>query len=355
MLASYPSHPLAVRGLYEIGTSYLARGKSQEALAAFGAFLQSGGSRRQRRDTPRAGRAADVGPVPGRPGAPGPGQVRRGDRRLQGLPGEVSQRAPIGRRPAGRARRAGADRPGPRAPRPVRRRTRRVPRLRRAEPARRPRAATPVRGRARLYYLEKKYDEAIAAWETLAGKFPGTEPAGHAQFAIASIYENEKGEPATAIERYRKVAVEPWHGQAAQRIALMEAKSLSVITERTFRSGETPRLKIATRNLEKLTFTAYRIDPETYFRKKHTLSGVEALDIGLVAPDAEWTVRGAEVRQVPADRDDVRAEEAGDAGRVRREGLGREDAPGHDDGPGQRPRRDRQDVARASSSSSCRT
>ena len=48
----------------------------------------------------------------------------------------------------------------------------------------------------------------------------------------------------------------------------MEAKSLSVVTERTFRSGETPQLKIATRNLEKLTFTAYKIDPETYFRKK---------------------------------------------------------------------------------------
>ncbi|MDB5352628.1 MAG: large extracellular alpha-helical protein, partial [Planctomycetota bacterium] len=139
------------------------------------------------------------------------------------------------------------------------------------------------------YFTEKKYDEAIAAWETLAGKFPGSEPAGHAQFSIAWIFENDKGDPATAIERYRKVAVEPWHTQANQRIAIMEAKSLSVVTERAFRSGETPRLKIATRNLEKLTFTAYKLDPETYFRKKHALRGVEALDISLVAPDAEWT------------------------------------------------------------------
>ena len=101
--------------------------------------------------------------------------------------------------------------------------------------------------------------------------------------------EVDKGDPSAAIERYRKVAVEPWHGQAAQRIAVMEAKALSVVTERAFRSGETPRLKIATRNLDKLTFTAYKIDPETYFRKKHALRGVEDLDIGLVAPDAEWT------------------------------------------------------------------
>ena len=139
------------------------------------------------------------------------------------------------------------------------------------------------------YHAEKKYDEAIAAWETLAGKFPGTEPAGHAQFAIAVTLEVDKGDPAAAIERYQKVAVEPWHGQARQRIAVMEAKALTVVTERAFRSGETPQLKIATRNLEKLTFTAYKIDPETYFRKKHALRGVEALDIGLVAPDAEWT------------------------------------------------------------------
>ena len=45
-----------------------------------------------------------------------------------------------------------------------------------------------------------------------------------------------------------------------------------------------------TRNLEKLTFTAYKLNPETYFRKKHGLENVESLDIGLVAPDAEWTV-----------------------------------------------------------------
>ena len=45
------------------------------------------------------------------------------------------------------------------------------------------------------YYVEKKFDEAIAAWETLAGKFPGTEPAGHAQFAIASILREREGRP----------------------------------------------------------------------------------------------------------------------------------------------------------------
>ena len=49
-------------------------------------------------------------------------------------------------------------------------------------------------------------------------------------------------------------------------------------------------MKISTRNLENLSFAAYKLSAEAYFRKKHALEHVEALDIGLVAPDASWTV-----------------------------------------------------------------
>ena len=45
----YPSHPRAVRAAYEIGTSYLARGKSREAIEALRAFLKRGRSGRERR------------------------------------------------------------------------------------------------------------------------------------------------------------------------------------------------------------------------------------------------------------------------------------------------------------------
>ena len=125
----------------------------------------------------------------------------------------------------------------------------------------------------------------------MIGKFPGTEPAAHAQFAVAAILETEKGDLAAAIERFRKVDVAPWkNARPPMRIAVMEAKALTVVTPRSFRSGETAHLKVMTRNLETLTFSAYKINPEAYFRKKHTLDDVESLDIGLVAPDAEWTV-----------------------------------------------------------------
>lgn len=90
---------------------------------------------------------------------------------------------------------------------------------------------------------EKKFDEATAAWETPIGKFPGTEPAAHAQFEIASTFETEKGDPVEAIERFKKVIVDPWQTQAKQRIAVMEARALTVVNPRAFRSGEMPYLK----------------------------------------------------------------------------------------------------------------
>ena len=139
------------------------------------------------------------------------------------------------------------------------------------------------------FATEKKYDQAIAAWESLAGKFPSSEPAAHAQFTTASLYEIELGKPAEAIERFRKITIDPWRAQAQQRIAVMEGKSLVVVTPRTFRSGETAVLKITTRNIETLHFTAYKLNAESYFRKKSGLEKVESLDIGLVAPDAAWT------------------------------------------------------------------
>ena len=44
-LAAYPAHPLAVKAAYQIGASYLARGKSEEALDAFTRFLKDEGFR----------------------------------------------------------------------------------------------------------------------------------------------------------------------------------------------------------------------------------------------------------------------------------------------------------------------
>ena len=137
---------------------------------------------------------------------------------------------------------------------------------------------------------EKQVAQAVAAWDELIQRFPESEKAANAQFEAALLVNQAQGDPVGAIERLKKITLEPWRTQARDEIQMMEAKHLAVVTPRVFRGGESPKLKIATRNLESLTFSTYRLDAEAYFRKKTTLSGVEALDIGLVAPDATWTV-----------------------------------------------------------------
>jgi tetratricopeptide (TPR) repeat protein len=288
-LSAYPAHPRAVRAAYETGASYLARGKSDQALAAFSRFLKDEGFKvetdQARRDQGELvmtatfqyaqilqgqrrfaeAIAAWKGYLTNFPNGPQSADAQRAILDTQLLIG--SDHLEHGRHAEARAAWSEFVAANPLDPR--------VPML--------------LFQIGETFADQKKFDEAIAAWGPLTTKFPGSEPAGHAEFQIASIFETEKGDPAGSIERFRKIAVEPWKAQAQQRIAVMESRVLTVLTPRTFRTGEPPVLQITSRNLERLTFTAYKLNPEAYFRKKHGLSNVEALDIGLVAPDAEWT------------------------------------------------------------------
>ncbi|MGC8640208.1 MAG: MG2 domain-containing protein, partial [Isosphaeraceae bacterium] len=289
-LAAYPAHPRAVRAAYEIGASYLARGKSDQALAAFSTFLKEDDfkveSDQARRDQAELIMTATYERA----------RILQGQQKFNeaiaawkgylanfpnGPQGALAQRAILdtqlliaadhlarGHYPEARAGWNDFVAQNPLDPR--------VPGL--------------LLQVGQSFLIEKKFDEAIAAWGPLTTRFPTSEPAAHAQFLTASVFEIDKGNPAEAIERFKKITTEPWRSRAQERIAVMEARALSVLTPRAFRTGETARLKITTRNLEKLTFTAYKLNPEAYFRKKHALENVESLDIGLVAADAEWTV-----------------------------------------------------------------
>ncbi|WP_074310399.1 MG2 domain-containing protein [Singulisphaera sp. GP187] len=289
-LAEYPANPLAVGAAYQVGASYLARGKGQEALEALKAFLNEEGFRAEtdeaKRDLARLLMTATYQV----------GQVLQGqekfDEAIAAWRGYLAK-FPDGPQSAD-AQRAILDTQLLTAAEHLRH-----GRYAEARAAWRAFATVnPLDARVpQLLYeigessvAEKQYDDAIAAWAPLLSKFPASEPAAHAQFRIATIFEDEKGDPEAAIERYKKVVVEPWRARALERIGVMEAKALTIVTPRAFRSGERAKLKVSTRNLESLTFTAYKLDAEAYFRKKHVLGGVESLDISLVQPDAEWTL-----------------------------------------------------------------
>jgi alpha-2-macroglobulin len=289
-LAAFPAHPRAVRAAFLVAESYRARGKSAEALDAYYEFLKVAGFKIEsdpaRRDWAELARSASFHV----------GEILQGQQRfaeaVAAWKGYLAQ-FPNGPQSAD-AQRAILD----------------TQLLIAADHESRGRHAearsawsdfvsqNPLDGRVpqvlfqvgETFVVEKKPDQAIAAWEPLISRFPGSEPAAHAQFQTASFFESEKGNPVEAIERFKKIAVEPWASQARQQVAVMEAKALMVTTPRTFRSGEGPHLKIATRNIENLSVAAYKLSAEAFFRKKFALERVEALDIGLVAPDASWTV-----------------------------------------------------------------
>ena len=152
----------------------------------------------------------------------------------------------------------------------------------------------------RMDAARKKSDEAIADYRRLVSKYPGTDEASDAQFSIGVILD-EQGRLEEALEEYRKVTWGSHVAQANQAVARLTAKSLSIVTERVFRSDEKPRLKLTTRNIEKVTVRAYKIDLETYFRKMHLARGVEQLDTALINPDVtlEFTVPGyAKCREI---------------------------------------------------------
>lgn len=134
---------------------------------------------------------------------------------------------------------------------------------------------------------QKRHDEAIAAWRRLAAKYPGTEEASHAQLKIAETLERGLDRLEEALEEYRKVTGR-WAPEAQQAILRLTGTSMAIAAERVFRSNETPRIQLVTRNLESVTIRAYRIDLETYFRKMHGIWDVEQLDIALIDPDRSF-------------------------------------------------------------------
>ena len=143
-------------------------------------------------------------------------------------------------------------------------------------------------GYGEMNFAQEKWEPAIDDWRRLVSKYPGSDFASRGQFMIASTLEQKLASLSEALEEYKKLDWGPMQNAARQAIARLTAKSLSVVTERIFRSDETPSLKLTTRNVEKVTVRAYKVDMETYFRKMHLAQGVEQLDIALIDPDASF-------------------------------------------------------------------
>ncbi|MCH2100671.1 MAG: tetratricopeptide repeat protein [Planctomycetes bacterium] len=126
---------------------------------------------------------------------------------------------------------------------------------------------------------------AIDAWERLAGKYPNTDEASRALFAIGRLYEDELQELDDAIGAYVRCAFGGYADEAQQRLEVMTKRSLAVETPRVWRTNEEPKIAVQLRNSDSLKVRIYKLDLEAYFRKHLTHQRIEELDLDLIAPD----------------------------------------------------------------------
>ena len=132
------------------------------------------------------------------------------------------------------------------------------------------------------------YRSAIVEWERLVSKYPNTAESSFALFQIGQVYEQKLGELEKALESYRKLTWGDWQDQAKARIRQMSEKQLKLTTERTFRTNEPAEIDLSLRNIKKLGVRLYKIDLEAYWRKMHSISGIEELDLALITPNQMW-------------------------------------------------------------------
>lgn len=130
----------------------------------------------------------------------------------------------------------------------------------------------------------------IAEWRKLVGKFPASEEAGHAQYEVGQTLETRVRDLDEAIKAYTALNWSSYQSRAKSRLSEMKGVHLAVETERVFRTNESAKIHVDTRNIDKLSVKMYRIDMEDYFRKRHILGRVDDLDLLLIDPDQQFDV-----------------------------------------------------------------
>ncbi|RME76582.1 MAG: hypothetical protein D6776_01035, partial [Planctomycetota bacterium] len=184
--------------------------------------------------------------------------------------------------------------------------------------------------RAERLYAEQRYEQAEAAWRAFVEAQPASELAPQAALRVGEsllrrkAYDAAREALSACASRYRdspvapkaqwllvetlehtgalreqitalRTLIERWPAspeadRARRRLARLEETELELRSEQVCHAGESFTVRAITRNVEALELRAYPIDLLAYFRKKHTLQGVESLALDVAAPARRWRV-----------------------------------------------------------------
>lgn len=129
---------------------------------------------------------------------------------------------------------------------------------------------------------------AIDEWKRVVSKYAGSNDASQALCRIGLTYETKLAMFEEAIAAYRSCNFGNHHATCLERLNEMTEETLSVRTERTWRTNEKPKIHLTSRNVESVQIELYAIDLEAYFRKHLTHRRIEDLDLDLIATDQEF-------------------------------------------------------------------
>ena len=139
-------------------------------------------------------------------------------------------------------------------------------------------------------YRQGRLDEAVAAFEAVASKFPNHASGSRAEYALGMILAQERRDVDGARD-YLQACME--HGSVRYSdcytaLEALDAEALDLYMDRPLRTDEPAQVWLRARNLEQVEMTLHRVDPEILMRKEGSVEAMDSLDVELIEPDRRW-------------------------------------------------------------------
>jgi len=135
------------------------------------------------------------------------------------------------------------------------------------------------------------HEQARRRWEEVMARWPDSSEARMALRSRALSLAFDAGEPEAAMAWVKHLEEQgPMSYEASTLRALLQEPSVDVASTDRAPSARDAAVRVVTRNLETLEVRLHAIEPEAYLRAGGTPTGLQDLDVGVIAPDKVWTV-----------------------------------------------------------------
>ncbi len=139
-------------------------------------------------------------------------------------------------------------------------------------------------------YRQGRIDEAVAAFEAVASKFPYHPSGSRAEYALGMILAREHRDVDGARDHLQACMENGGvrYSDCYTALEALDAEALDLYMDRPLRTDEPAQVWLRARNLEQVEMTLHRVDPEILMRKEGSVEAMDSLDVELIEPDRRW-------------------------------------------------------------------